>query len=270
MFVGWIRQNSFKEDLEEFTKLKIVDKNLILNTILANNNISYGAYDNNKLIAFISLIEFDDTILINNLYYLDICDEKIITRVISIALKNIKSTKTILLLSNLKEKSILEKFGFKKYSKFYKAIYGKESVAFNFSNKMSQSINNENYLTVLKNIDKRCIKQDRYDYLTSYLFKQSSLVLSTSFGYQHSYAVDKNIVKISPWIMEDAAYSDAEKILRGVIYHRGLKKIVAFVPSEIKEITDLYSSYKFDFVEDYYLMYLNKEPNINLEMLYAF
>ena len=69
--------------------------------------------------------------------------------------------------------------------------------------------------------------------------------------------------------MEDASFSDAEKLLRGVIYHRGLKKIIAFIPSDVKEITDLYKSYKFELKDRMLLMYKNQKPSINLEMIYG-
>ena len=65
--------------------------------------------------------------------------------------------------------------------------------------------------------------------------------------------------------MDDGAFSDSEKILRGVIYHRGLKKLFAFIPSEVKEITDLYASYKFDMSDEFTLLYKNSKPSINLE-----
>lgn len=70
--------------------------------------------------------------------------------------------------------------------------------------------------------------------------------------------------------MEDAAYIDAEKILRGVIYHRGLKRIFAYIPSDVDEITNLYKSYNFSLSEEYSLLYINKKPDINLEMVYGF
>lgn len=68
--------------------------------------------------------------------------------------------------------------------------------------------------------------------------------------------------------MESEALSDAEKFIRGVIYHRGLKKIVAFIP-EVKEITDLYESYKFELTGGYQLLYLGNKPTMDLEMVYA-
>ncbi|MCW8837472.1 MAG: hypothetical protein OQK11_02100, partial [Thiovulaceae bacterium] len=127
-----------------------------------------------------------------------------------------------------------------------------------------------NYLPIMTSIDKIAFEQDKTPYTKNILLKQSSLVLSTQSGYQHSYAINKSLIKISPWIMRDAAFSDAEKMIRGIIYHRGLKKIFAYVPSGVKEITDLYESYKFDMSEEYTLFYKNSKPYINLEMVYAF
>jgi len=55
-----------------------------------------------------------------------------------------------------------------------------------------------------------------------------------------------------------------------VIYHRGLKTLISIIPSDVKEITDLYTSYGFELKEKYTLLYLNKAPRINLESIYGF
>ena len=97
----------------------------------------------------------------------------------------------------------------------------------------------------------------------------NSLKLSTDYGFLHSYVVNKRYIKISPWIMANEAFLDAEKLLRGVLYYRGLKKIFGFAPKNEKEIVDLYQSYKFEITGDFKLMYLNEKPNIRLENLYG-
>lgn len=271
MFIGWIRAKGFEADLELFSQTLTLDKSLILKTFQENQSLCFGAYDEEKLVAFISAYEMDESILINNFYYTDDFDNEGKQRVIRLLLNNIvESEKSILHMSKKEEKDIMLSFGFLEYAKFQKALYSGGAVAFNFSNATAKSISNENYLGVLAYIEKRAYKQNRVEYIKNALLKQSSLVLSTGFGYQHSYAISKSLIKISPWTMEDAAYTDAEKMMRGLIHHRGLKKIIAFVPSDVKEITDLYMSYKFEFVEEYSLLYLNKKPSIELDMVYAF
>jgi hypothetical protein len=271
MFIGWIRKKSFESDLDTLSKTLTLDKSLIMKTFEENHALCFGAYDENKLVAFISASEMEESILINNFYYTDDFSNDGKKRVIKLLMNNIgESDKPLLFMSRKEEKDTMLSFGFKEYTKFKKAVYSGGGVAFNFTNATAKSISNENYLSVLTNIEKRAYKQNRAEYIKNNLIKSSSLVLSTQFGYQHSYAIGKSLIKISPWTMEDAAYSDAEKMMRRLIYHRGLKKIFAFVPSDVKEITDLYSSYKFEFVEEFSLLYLNSEPSIELDMVYAF
>lgn len=271
MFVGWLRKNSFQNDLEEFAKSRTVDKNLILNSVFHSSTLAAGAYDGDILKAFITAYGFDSTVLINNFYYQDKVGEDIQKRVLNVLLDNIEGDgKTVLFLARYSEKKLLEESGFKVYGKFKKAVYSGGGVSFNFTNATAKRISGENYVPIINKIDKKCFKENRTEYVTKKMFKTSSLLLSTDNGYQHSYGVNKNLIKISPWIMESGAYDDAEKIMRGVIYHRGLKQIVSFIPESVKEITDLYQSYKFELVEDFYLMYKNKKPDISLEMIYGF
>jgi hypothetical protein len=271
MFIGWIRKKSFISDLEVFGTKITMDKSLILKTFEENHSLCFGAYDENKLVAFISAYELDQSILINNFYYLNEIESDIKKRVFKLLLDNVNDdNKTILFMSRKDEKNLLLSFDFKEYAKFTKALYNGGAVAFNFTNATAKSISNENFLPTMTTMDKLAFKENRVQYTKDVLLKQSSLVLSTKFGYQHSYAIDKSLVKISPWIMSNAAFSDAEKMIRGVIYHRGLKKLFAFIPSEVKEITDLYTSYKFEMIDEYTLVYKNTKPEINLEMIYGF
>ena len=65
------------------------------------------------------------------------------------------------------------------------------------------------------------------------------------------------------------SFIDAEKLLRGVLYYRGLKIVYAFIPTNIDEIVELYHQYKFKNEGNYRLQYLGEKPNIRLESLYA-
>ncbi|WP_304546429.1 hypothetical protein [Sulfurimonas microaerophilic] len=271
MFIGWIRAKNFSADLEAFSNSITIDKSLVLKTFEQNPSLCFGAYDESKLVAFISAYEMENSILINNFYYMSNITDDIKKRLVKLLLNNASQTeKSICLMSKKDERTMLLAFGFKEYAKFKKAIYAGGAPAFNFSNATAKSIANENYIPTIMKLDKKAFHETRMEYIRDVLFKQSSLVLSTDFGYQHSYAIDKTLIKISPWVMEDAAYTDAEKILRGVLYHRGLKRIFAYIPSDVEEITNLYKSYNFSLSEEYSLLYTNKKPDINLEMVYGF
>ncbi|MBU1669124.1 hypothetical protein KKC13_11955 [bacterium] len=268
MFIGWIRGNRLKEDLEAFEARKVVDKNLILTTYAQNPTYCFGIYDAQKLVALITAYAFDDSILLNNFYALDEVEIDLKKRLVQLLLNNIESNKTVMILAKRDEVEYFKALNFVSYARFKQAIFNGGGVAFNFSNATAKSISHENYQSGLKNYDYRAFKEDRFEYITTAVMKQSSLLLSNDFGYQHSYALNRNVIKISPWIMQSEALSDAEKFIRGLIYHRGLKKIMAFIP-EVKEITDLYISYKFELKGGYQLFYLGNRPTIDLEMVYA-
>jgi hypothetical protein len=271
MFIGWIRKKSFYDDLVALAKKITIDQNLITKTVEEDQSLSFGIYENNELLGIITAYRFENSVLINNLYYIKELEDEVIQRVFKILLNNLyEDTKPILFLASKSEKQIVEKLGFLKYADFKKAVHSGAGVAFNFSNATAKSISNENYLGVLKQLDQKGFGEQRVEYVTKSVMKSSSLVFSTQFAFQHSYALNQNIVKISPWIVEPGAYTDAEKLLRGVLYHRGLKTLVAFVPKNNKEITDLYQSYKFELVDDFSLMYLNNKPNIDLNYIYGF
>jgi hypothetical protein len=271
MFIGWIRKKSFDLDIAKLAESLTIDKNLVLNSYNEDSSLCFGAYEENKLVAFISAYQHDHSYIINNFYYTDEITTDVKKRLVKLLLDNInEDEKTIMVMIKKDEKSIFSSFKFSEYAKFKRAFYTGGGVAFNFTNATSKSITTENYLPIISNLDKDAYKEDKVRYLKDVLLKQSSLVLSNQSGYQHSYAVSKSLVKISPWIMRDGAFTEAEKMIRGIIYHRGLKRIFAYVPSDVKEITDLYASYKFDMSEEYMLYYKNAKPQINLEMVYAF
>lgn len=270
MFVGWVRTDTLERDLDEFEKKYVCDKNLILNTALYSQRLCFGVYDKDILRALISAYEFEDSVYINNFLYDKSINKEHKTRLIKLLEENInKKDKTHYILARDDETELFSEFGCKSYAKFIKVFYSGGAV-FNFTNSMSKSIDNENYMPSLIKVDRACTKESRAEYITKNIFKTSSLVLSTQNGYEHSYALNKNVIKLSPFMVNHFAFDDAQKMLRGVIYHRGLKKILAFIPKDVEEITNLYRSYKFEFLEEYSLMYKNEKPNIDLEMVYGF
>jgi len=269
MFVGWIRKNSFRNDLEAFSQEVWVDKGVILNSF-DNASLIFGAYHGQELIAFVTLYEMENLYLLNGFYYKPDATQEIKERLLKILFNNLyDEVRSVVVLAHKAEMEIFAKAGFKPLHRFTKATYSGGGVAFNFSNAMAKSINRENYHSTMLQLNKRAMGDEMMEYITKNIFKSSSLVLSTEFGYQHSYALDKSTIKISPWIMEEGAFDDAEKLIRGVIYHRGLKKIITFIPKDVETIVDLYQSYKFDLEGEYALMYKSTQPSIDIEMVYG-
>jgi hypothetical protein len=269
MFVGWPR-TSFEQDIENFSQQLLCDKNLVLKTHNVYPDLTFVAYDGDILQGYIGAYMFESRVVINSFDYLETLDDTAKERLVSLLMQNIGDrVDSVEVLAHLSQAKVFEKFGFVSHSNFCQALYSGNSVAFNFSNATAKRISGEDYKSTIKAVDNKAYGHSRFEYI-SQIMKKSSLILSTPNGYQHSTMLNKGLLKLSPWVMVDSAYTDAEQLLRGVIYHRGLKKILAYIPSTIKEITDLYRSYNFKLSDEMILMYKGLEPKINLEMIYAY
>jgi len=267
MFVGWTRP-SFGEDLEQFAQSVLCDQHLILATRQNFPDMTFVAYDEGVMCGIIGGCRVGDGIFINSLHYQTDCGDEARERLMGLMMGNFPN-ESMTVMAHEGEKELFEGCGFVVHSPFSQALYSGEKVVFNFTSAMSKRITSENPLPLLMAYDKRAFGVERSEYLHT-LLKPSSLHLSTTVGVQHSYGLDKGLVKISPWVMEDGAFSDAEQLIRGVLYHRGLKKIFAIIPSHIEEITKLYRSYGFKLTDNMLLMYKGAKPKIDLEMVYGF
>lgn len=267
MFIGYLK-NGFEDCLDEIEQNNILfDLELLKKTYEVFPQYCFAAYENSKIVGVISAYAFDNHLYINVLDVLN--DSKdILKRLVSLLLKN-TSNETVLILVEKKYTKDLEDLSFITYCDMYRLMHSGEAVAFNFSNSTAKQVSGEKYDEVSRKLDKKAFYSNRENYLRYDCVFSNSLKLSTDYGFLHSYVVNKRYIKMSPWVMANEAFLDAEKLLRGVLYYRGLKKIFAFAPANEKEIIELYQSYKFEINGDFKLMYLNEKPNIRLENLYG-
>lgn len=267
MFIGYLK-NGFEDCLEDLTnKNPLFDLELLKQTYSVYPQYCFAAYKDSKIIGVLSAYTFENYLYINVIEVIEKYED-ILKRLVSLLLRNFPNENILVLIENEKSQE-LENLGFKIYSDFVRFMHSGEAVAFNFSNSTAKQVSGEHYDEVARRVDKKAFNLRRDEYLKTDCVFSNSLKLSTSYGYLHSYVVNKRFIKISPWIMDNEAFLDAEKLLRGVLYYRGLKKIYGYAPKNVKEIIDLYQSYKFKIDGDFKLMYLKEKPNIVLDNLYA-
>lgn len=267
MFIGYLK-NGFEDSLEELSNNNpLFDLELLKQTYNVYPQYCFAAYENSKIIGVLSAYSFDSYLYVNVIEVLDGYDD-ILKRLISLLTRNFPN-ENILLLIEADKSQELENLGFKTYSDFVRFVHSGEAVAFNFSNSTAKQVSGEHYDEIARKVDKKVFNVNRENYIKTDCIFSNSLKLSTGYGYLHSYVVNKRFIKISPWIMDNEAFLDAEKLLRGVLYYRGLKKIYGYAPKNVKEIIDLYQSYKFKIDGNFKLMYLKDKPNIVLDNLYA-
>lgn len=267
MFIGYLK-NGFEDSLEELSNNNpLFDLELLKQTYNVYPQYCFAAYENSKIIGVLSAYAFDSYLYVNVIEVLDGYDD-ILKRLISLLTRNFPNENILLLIESNKNQE-LESLGFKTYSDFVRFVHSGEAVAFNFSNSTAKQVSGEHYDEIARKVDKKVFNVNRENYIKTDCIFSNSLKLSTGYGYLHSYVVNKRFIKISPWIMDNEAFLDAEKLLRGVLYYRGLKKIYGYAPKNVKEIIDLYQSYKFKIDGNFKLMYLKDKPKIVLDNLYA-
>ena len=267
MFIGYLK-NGFEDSLEELSNNNpLFDLELLKQTYNVYPQYCFAAYENSKIIGVLSAYSFDSYLYVNVIEVLDGYDD-ILKRLISLLTRNFSNENILLLIESDKSQE-LENLGFKTYSDFVRFVHSGEAVAFNFSNSTAKQVSGEHYDEIARKVDKKVFNVNRENYIKVDCIFSNSLKLSTGYGYLHSYVVNKRFIKISPWIMDNEAFLDAEKLLRGVLYYRGLKKIYGYAPKNVKEIIDLYQSYKFKIDGNFKLMYLKDKPKIVLDNLYA-
>lgn len=268
MFLGYLRKE-FESSLEALTQSNVLlDLELLKHTFETYPQYCFAAYENNEIIGVLSAYKFESRILINVLEVNPNYPE-ILIRLLKLFLKNCPNTNIDLLIEQ-KNVSLVESLGFTPFAPFVRFMHFGDAVAFNFSNTHAKQVNIENYEETAKKIDKLVFNENREHYIAKDCVFTNSLKLGTQSGILHSYVVNKKYIKLSPWIMKDEAFLDAQKLLRGVLYYRGLKKIYGYAPQDDKEITELYESYKFKKDGLFSLVYLGQKPQIKLENLYAF
>ncbi|RXJ87842.1 hypothetical protein [Arcobacter sp. CECT 8985] len=267
MFIGYLR-NNFENNISNLANSDdFFELSLLKNTYDSFPQFCFAAYEKQEIIGVLSAYVFDNYLYINMLKVIDL-NKDIARRLVSLLLKNIEDENVYILVED--EISYeLETLGFKKQCSFARYIHTSQPVAFNFSNSIAKQINEQNYDEISVKLDKITFSQNRQSYLLKNTMFDSSLKLCTQEAFMNSYSVNKKFIRISPWVIKKQSFLDAEKLLRGVLYYRGLKKIFAYAYCDDEEIIQLYENYKFKKDMKFSFMYLNEEPNIKFETIYA-
>lgn len=240
MFVGYLR-NNFEEEISDLLESDtLFELELLKKTYEIYPQYCFAAYESGKVVGVISAYEFEKHIFINVLSAMK-AHKDVLIRLIKLLIQNSRTMNIYVVVENSLV-SYFEPFNFKEHSSFIRFLHSGEAVAFNFSNSIAKQVSGEDYENVSKRIDKEVFLDNREDYIKKDCTFSNSLKLSTQTGFLHSYVVNKRYIRISPWLMQSESYLDAEKLLRGVLYYRGLKKIFAYAPKGVNEITELYES----------------------------
>jgi hypothetical protein len=178
--------------------------------------------------------------------------------------------KSLYLHANPAMMKFFEEYGFKAKMEIGRFLNVGKVPPFNFTNAHAKELDGNNFESIIAAIDKETFGENRMGFLLDEMERTSSLKLSLPNGFQHSSIVNARNVYLGPWQVREGFEDEAEKMMRGVLYFRGLKKVAADVPLGIKHVVDLYEKYHFQNKQRFVHMARGEEMNVHFENIYAF
>lgn len=273
MFIGWLKF----VDVSELVKIAdsvgwLIDGYHAKLMMMHSPHLCYGAYDDGKLIGAVMAVEFEHSAMIK--YFMvneDYQKQGIGRRLFETLLGSVSSDYNNLYLhANPDMVGFFEEFGFKSKMEVGRFVNVGKVPPFNFTNAHAKELDGSNFESVISAIDKETFHENRMDFLFDEMERNSSLKLTLPNGFQHSSIVNPRTVYLGPWQVRAGHEEEAEKMMRGVLYFRGLKKVVADVPLGVEHVVDLYKRFHFEKKQTFVHMVRGNGDDILFENIYAF
>ncbi len=273
MFIGWLKFSDVSNLVRIAEDLgALVDGFHIKLMMMHSPHLCYGAYADGELIGAALAIEFEFSAMIK--YFMvkkEYQNQGIGKRVLETLLGSLESKYQHIYIHTNKDLVLFfERYGFESKMEVGRFVNVGKVPPFNFTNANAKELDGENFESVIAKIDKETFDENRMDFLLDEMQRNSSLKFALSNGFQHSSVVNSRNVYLGPWQVRVGHEEEAQKMMRGVLYFRGLKKVVADVPLGIAHVVDLYKKYNFEEKQRFVHMARGNKKEIKFENIYAF
>lgn len=273
MFIGWLKFSDVNTLVSIADDIGwLVDGYHIKLMIMHSPHLCYGAYEEGKLIGAVMAIEFEKSAMIKY-YMVDKEHQKkgIGTRLLETLTGSLASKyQNMYLHASPELVPFFRRYGFESKMEVGRFVNVGKVPPFNFTNANAKELEGENFESVIAKIDKETFDENRMDFLLDEMQRNSSLKFTLANGFQHSSVVNSRNVYLGPWQVRAGHEEEAEKMMRGVLYFRGLKKVVADVPLGVAHVVDLYKRYNFEQKQRFVHMVRGNKKEIKFENIYAF
>jgi len=272
MFIGWLKYRDVPKIVEIANNVGWLSDAFHLNLMLKYSpNLCYGAYDGDKLVGAVLALEFEKSAMIK---YLMVAPEYqkqgVGTRLFETILSVIEPYyEHTYLHANPMLLEFFKRYGFEKKIEVGRYLNVGKVPPFHFTNAHAKELEGSNFDAIISKLDYETFGEDRLAFLMDEMERNSSLRFALADGFQHSSVVSARNIYLGPWQVKPEAKEEAEKLMKGILYFRGLRRIYADIPLSEKHVVDLYESYHFKKEQTFYHMSLGKE-SIKFENIYAF
>lgn len=273
MFIGWLKF----ADVSQLVKISedlgwLLDGYHVKLMMMRSAHLCYGAYEDGKLVGAVMAVEFEKSAMIK--YFMvekSYQKQGIGKRMFETLFYALKAEyESIYIHANPNLVTFFQKYGFESKMEVGRFVNVGKVPPFNFTNAHAKELDGSNFESVISKIDKETFHENRMDFLLDEMERNSSLKLTLPNGFQHSSIVNARSVYLGPWQVRKGHEDEAEKMMRGILYFRGLKKVVADVPLGMKHIVDLYEKYHFQSKQRFVHMTYGKRHDVSFENIYAF
>ncbi len=235
-------------------------------------HLCYGAYEKDVLIGAVMAIEFERSAMIKYFMVKPAYQRQGIgKRLFKTLFGVLKDEYSSVYLHAIPEfQHFFEENGFKSETEVGRYLNVGKVPPFSFTNAQAKELDGGNIDAVIRKIDKETFGEDRMDFMLDEMERNSSLKFSLPNSFQHSSVINTRGVYLGPWQCRAGFEDEAEKMMQGVLYFRGLKKVLADVPMENTKAVGLYEKYHFQKKGTFLHMSYGEPSRIKFENIYAF
>ena len=273
MYIGWLKY----ADVAELTKISeetgwLLDGYHVKLMMMHAPHLCYGAYEDGVLIGAVMAIEFETSAMIKYFMVKPTHQKQGIGRrlfnTLFGALK--EEHPSLYLHANPALESFFQSYGFKSVMEVGRFLNVGKVPPFSFTNAQAKELDGGNFEAMIRRIDAETFGEDRMSFMMDEMERNSSLKFALPNSFQHSSVINARGVYLGPWQCREGYEEEAEKMMQGVLYFRGLKKVLADVPLGNKSAVALFEKYHFQQKGTFLHMCYGVERTLKFENIYAF
>ena len=272
MFIGWLKFADVNEMVHIANDVGwLVDGYHVKLMMMHSPHLCYGAYDNGKLVGAVMAIEFEHStqmkyFMVRSEYQKQGIGRRLLQTLMDVLKRDYRK---IFLHTHPGLVPFFETFGFEKQMDIGRFVNVGKVPPFNFTNAHAKELDSSNFDAIITSVDHETFNENRLDFLFDEMDRHSSLKFALPNGFQHSSVINARHVYLGPWQVREGHEDEAEKMMKGVLYFRGLKKVVADVPLGVKHVVDLYERFHFQNKQRFVHMSYGGS-DVRFENIYAF
>lgn len=273
MFIGWLKY----ADVSELTKIAeetgwLLDGYHVKLMMMHAPHLCYGAYDDGILVGAVMAIEFEKSAMIKYFMVKPAHQRQGIGRRLFTTLFGslLDSHPSLYLHAAPAMQPFFESYGFRGVMEVGRFLNVGKVPPFSFTNAQAKELDSGNFDATIRRIDYETYGEDRMGFILDEMERNSSLKFALPNSFQHSSVINARGVYLGPWQCREGFEDEAEKMMQGVLYFRGLKKVLADVPMGNVKAVALFEKYHFQQKGTFVHMAYGIPRSVKFENIYSF